>query len=55
MRIAVLADLHGNLPALNAVLAEVDELEVDALVVCGDIASGPWPAESTRWSTASAW
>lgn len=46
MRIAVLADIHGNLPALNAVLAEADRLEVDALVVCGDIASGPWPAET---------
>lgn len=46
MRIAVLADIHGNLPALKAVLAEVDELEVDTLVVCGDIASGPWPAET---------
>ena len=46
MSVAVLADVHGNLPALRAVLAEVDALDVDALVVCGDVASGPMPVET---------
>jgi putative phosphoesterase len=46
MRVAVLADIHGNLPALEAVLAEVDAAAPDLLVVCGDVASGPLPAES---------
>ncbi len=42
-RVAVLSDVHGNLPALDAVLAEVD---ADAVVCCGDVALGASPAES---------
>src|SRR5690348_12324608 len=44
MRVAVLADIHGHLPALEAVLAEVDAAGADAIVVNGDIATGPLPA-----------
>jgi predicted phosphodiesterase len=40
MRIAVLADVHGNLPALRAVLAELDREPVDAIVVAGDVVAG---------------
>ena len=43
MRVAALYDVHGNLPALEAVLAEIEALEVDAVVVGGDIAIGPMP------------
>lgn len=46
MRIAALSDIHGNLPALEAVLAEVRREAPDLVVVCGDVASGPMPAES---------
>jgi putative phosphoesterase len=46
MRVAALADIHGNLPALEAVLSELAHEDVDLLVVCGDVASGPLPAES---------
>ncbi len=46
MRIAVLADVHGNLPALEAVLAEVDRIGVDRIVLLGDIAGGPMPAQT---------
>jgi predicted phosphodiesterase len=46
MRVAVLADIHGNLPALNAVLDEIDAAAVDAIVLNGDIATGPMPAET---------
>ncbi len=46
MRVAALCDVHGNLPALEAVLAEVDALAVDAIVVGGDVASGPMPVEA---------
>ena len=46
MRVAAIADLHGNLPALEAVLAEVEREEPDLIVVCGDVASGPMPAET---------
>ena len=45
MRVAALGDIHGNLPALEAVLADVERERVDAIVVAGDSVSGPWPAE----------
>lgn len=44
-RIAVLADVHGNLPALEAVLAEIRRERFDTVVVAGDHVSGPMPAE----------
>ena len=45
MRIGVLSDIHGNLEALEAVLAEVDRLGVDLLYSLGDIVGyGPSPA-----------
>ena len=40
MRIAILADIHGNLPALDAALARVAALRVDRLIVAGDIVVG---------------
>jgi predicted phosphodiesterase len=46
MRVAVLADIHANLPALEAVLAEPDLADADAVVLLGDIALGPMPAET---------
>lgn len=45
MRVAALSDIHGNLPALEAVLVDVDREDVDAIVVVGDAISGPWPVE----------
>ena len=48
MRLGVIADVHGNLPALEAVLAKLDALAPDRIVNLGDCASGPlWPAETT--------
>ncbi|HEX7746551.1 MAG TPA: metallophosphoesterase family protein [Micromonosporaceae bacterium] len=44
-RVAVLSDIHGVLPALDAVLAEPDVSAADRIVVTGDIASGPQPVE----------
>lgn len=46
MRVAVLYDIHGNLPALEAVLHDVDRLGVDRLVIGGDVVPGPMPRES---------
>jgi len=43
LRVAALYDIHGNLPALDAVLAEVD---ADVVVVGGDFVAGPWPQET---------
>jgi predicted phosphodiesterase len=46
MRVAVLADIHGNLPALEAVLGEVDAVGADAIVLPGDMTVGPLQAET---------
>jgi putative phosphoesterase len=43
MRIAALYDIHGNIHALDAVLAEVVDSGPDLIVVGGDVASGPFP------------
>jgi putative phosphoesterase len=48
MRLLVLSDIHGNWPALEAVLAA--EPEHDAVVFCGDVVDyGPQPVECLRW------
>jgi predicted phosphodiesterase len=44
-RVAALYDIHGNLPALEAVLREVDAEAPDAIVVGGDVLWGPFQAE----------
>jgi predicted phosphodiesterase len=52
VRVAALYDVHGNLPALEAVLAVVEREGVDAIVFGGDIAAGPFPRETVelvRW------
>ncbi|MBP3985636.1 metallophosphoesterase family protein [Pseudoxanthomonas helianthi] len=47
MRIAALSDIHGNLPALEAVLADARRRGCERIVNLGDILSGPlWPAET---------
>lgn len=46
MRVAVLSDVHGNLPALEAVLGEVEAAGVDAIVLPGDMTIGPLQAET---------
>jgi putative phosphoesterase len=46
MRIAVLSDIHGVLPALEAVLAEPAVRSADRIVLTGDHASGPQPVET---------
>lgn len=44
-RVAVLSDIHGVLPALEAVLAEPEVRAAGRIVLTGDIAAGPQPAE----------
>src|SRR5262245_55287393 len=46
MRIAALYDIHGNLPALEAVLEDVRRAGVDRIVVGGDVIPGPMPRET---------
>ena len=44
---AVIADIHGNLPALDAVLADIAARGITRIIDLGDRVSGPlWPAET---------
>ena len=43
---AILSDIHGNLEALNAVLADIESQEVDEIFCLGDVIGyGPNPRE----------
>ncbi|HYK06662.1 MAG TPA: metallophosphoesterase family protein [Gaiellaceae bacterium] len=46
MRVAALADVHGNAVALEAVLAELVREQPDLIVSCGDLTWGPLPLET---------
>ncbi len=46
MKVAALYDIHGNLPALNALLNELADVKPDLIVIGGDIVSGPMPVET---------
>ena len=47
MRLAILSDIHGNLPALETVLADLARRSVDATVNLGDCVTSPlWPRET---------
>jgi len=48
MRVAALYDVHGCRAALEAVLAEVDAEDVDAILFGGDLFLGPQPAETAE-------
>src|SRR5438067_18229 len=48
MRFAALYDIHGNLPALEAVLRDIRQANVDQIVVGGDVVPGPLPCEALR-------
>jgi len=53
--VAVLCDIHGNLPALDAVLAELAADPPDAIVIGGDIVAGPQPREVLERLDALPW
>lgn len=46
MRVAALYDIHGNLPALEAVLEDVRAAAVSQVVIGGDVVPGPMPREA---------
>ena len=46
MRVAAIYDIHANLPALEAVLEDIRQAEVDQIVVGGDVLPGPMPNET---------
>lgn len=55
-RTAVFSDIHGNLPALEAVLAHARQAGCEAIVNLGDIASGPlWPRETIDFLRQFSW
>src|SRR5574341_705024 len=45
MTVAALYDIHGNLHALDAVLADLREPRPDLVLVGGDVVAGPFPRE----------
>lgn len=49
MRVAALYDIHGNLPALEAVLDDVRAVKADEIVVGGDVLPGPMPRETLEY------
>jgi predicted phosphodiesterase len=54
--LAVLSDIHGNLPALEAVVADAERRGCSAFVNLGDIVSGPlWPAETADYLNEREW
>ncbi len=56
MRIAVVSDIHGNLPALQAVVADIARRGVDRVVNLGDSLSGPLlPRETAQFLMAQPW
>ncbi len=56
VRLAVLADIHGNLPALEAVLADMQRYAVDQVVVAGDSVNwGPFSREVLEFVTRRNW
>jgi diadenosine tetraphosphatase ApaH/serine/threonine PP2A family protein phosphatase len=56
VKLGVVTDIHGNLPALQAVVADGQALGVRRWVNLGDIVSGPlWPAETADWLMARGW
>src|ERR671911_280257 len=44
-RVAAIYDVHGNLPVLEALLADLQSVNPDLIVVGGDVVAGPMPAE----------
>jgi predicted phosphodiesterase len=46
MRVAALYDIHGNLPALEAVLQDIRQTDVNQIVIGGDVVPGPMPRET---------
>jgi putative phosphoesterase len=56
VRIAVVSDIHGNLPALQAVVADFEAYGVDRVVNLGDSLSGPLlPQETAEYLMATPW
>ena len=53
MRVAALYDIHGNLPALEAVFQDLHMAAIDLIVVGGDAVLGPMPRETLEYLLAA--
>jgi Icc-related predicted phosphoesterase len=47
MKLAILSDIHGNLPALKSILVYLDKISPNAVIVAGDLIGGPDFNETT--------
>lgn len=55
-RLAVLADIHGNLPALEAVLSDVQQFKVDQVILAGDVINwGPFSPQVMQRVMSEGW
>ncbi|MEO8607281.1 MAG: metallophosphoesterase family protein [Chloroflexota bacterium] len=55
-RLAILSDIHANLPALEAVIADMQPFSVDHVIVAGDIINwGPFSVEVVERITSLGW
>ncbi len=56
MRFAIVSDIHGNLPALEAVVADIERRGVDQVINLGDSLSGPLlPLETAQYLMEQDW
>ena len=56
MRLALVSDIHGNLAALEAVIADLENRQIDQVINLGDTLSGPQlPAETALRLQKLAW
>lgn len=55
-KVAVLADIHGNMVALETVVADIEKRRVDSIINLGDHISGPlWPHETIQYLMQQDW
>jgi predicted phosphodiesterase len=55
-KLAILSDIHGNLPALEAVLADLKNFEIDQVIIPGDVINfGPFPNETAEIVIQNRW
>lgn len=56
LKIAVISDIHGNIPALEEVVADINRKRVDYIINLGDHLSGPlWPKETIQFLMEQDW
>mgnify|MGYP001025114291 CR=1 FL=1 len=49
MKLGVITDIHNNLTALRAVVEQLNQMECDKIICCGDIIGiGPYPEETVN-------